>query len=102
MENRYSVTKIVMRERVKAHCSIGDAFFSADVTMTCENPSLIPDYIKVGEMVKEYDGKSLILEDVACGVATSLHKMTGGSVTVKVSCDDAKHGPVEITSVVEG
>lgn len=96
MKNEFDIKEITMHGRVRAYCTMGNGYFSADVTMNVKNPTNIPDYIDVDDKIASYDGKKLILEELASGIASDIADMTGGLVTVTLRCDDALHSPVEI------
>lgn len=102
MKNEYDIKEITMHGRVRAYCTMGDGYFSADVTMHVENPVEIPDYIEVDKKIAAYDGSHLILEELAFGIASDIVEMTSGLVTVTLCCVDALHGPVEIIAQKAG
>lgn len=97
-ENVQGITKIEFKGKFRAFCPLGKAFYSGDVYVTVENPTMVPDYCEVDNLFKKIDGSEIIIEDAVAKVYDWVSCVTDAA-HVKVECTvtDAAHLPVIVT-----
>lgn len=95
-ENKYNISNIKMSKKIHNLCTIGQDWFTNNLEITFIPDKIIPDYIIVDDMIQQYEGKELVIEEVVSGIIEDLKQFKPKYIKVKSIVNDAMHLPVEV------
>lgn len=96
-ENKYNISNIKLRKLIHNLCTIGQDWFTNNLEIEIVPNKIIPDYIEVDNMIQEFEGKELVIEEVVNGILENLKEYEPNYIKVISKVEDAMHLPVEVT-----
>lgn len=94
--NETLVTEIKIRSMVTPLCSVGKLPFVADIEMSYVPQSELIEFESYENWLKEFNSKSLTIEDLTSEIAKKIHDQLKVSVEVKVKARTTVHGETEV------
>lgn len=97
-ENSQGISRICMSRRFRAYCPLGKKWYSANVNIIVDNPTMIPDYCDVDRQIEELDGYNVIIEDAVSKIYQVIVDNCESASQFLVRCEvsDAAHMPVVV------
>lgn len=100
VKNIQGITKITFMEKIHNYCSLGNDWYSNNLTIELEPNENIPDYVKVGKKIKALEEHNLIIEDVIMAVPKIIEEYKPKSYRIVSEVNDATHMPVKVEKKV--
>ena len=90
-ENKQGISKITLFKKLHNYCSLGQDWYTNNLTVIIEPGEVIPDYIEIETELNALEGQYLIIEDVVNEISNIVNKYEVKSAHIISEVDDATH-----------
>lgn len=95
-ENKQAISKITLFKKLHNYCTLGEDWYTNNLTIIIEPGKLIPDYIEIESELNTLEGKPLIIEDVVNEISNIVNKYEVKFAHIISEVDDATHLKVKV------